>query len=218
MPPTIPIPLPMPRAARQGAAPRFNMRKWAPYIFISPFFILFGVFSLFPLLFSIESGRNSSGADVVVQNGFAQINMQVIVFTLLALTLFVFVLTRWVSRKQKVVRDVTWDCGYTGLLPQMEITATGFSRSLVLIFKGLFQPTQQKKVAYVDANVRYFTKVHSFNFMTKDVFESYWYHPLHAFTIRATKKLKQLQGGNLNIYILYIFLTLIGLLLWIKYS
>ena len=29
------------------------MRKLAPYAFIAPFFVLFGVFGLFPLLFSI---------------------------------------------------------------------------------------------------------------------------------------------------------------------
>lgn len=30
----------------------FNMKTWAPYLFISPFFILFAIFALFPLLFS----------------------------------------------------------------------------------------------------------------------------------------------------------------------
>ena len=34
------------------------MKQWAPYIFISPFFILFAVFSLFPLLFSIYLSFN----------------------------------------------------------------------------------------------------------------------------------------------------------------
>jgi multiple sugar transport system permease protein len=28
-------------------------RRWAPYLFIAPFFVLFGVFGLFPLLFSV---------------------------------------------------------------------------------------------------------------------------------------------------------------------
>lgn len=32
---------------------QFKMKNWAPYIFISPFFILFAVFGVFPLLFSI---------------------------------------------------------------------------------------------------------------------------------------------------------------------
>jgi len=30
-----------------------RLRRWAPYLFISPFFVLFAVFGLFPLLFSI---------------------------------------------------------------------------------------------------------------------------------------------------------------------
>jgi multiple sugar transport system permease protein len=47
------LPLAMPPARR-----RIDMKKWAPYIFISPFFILFFAFSLFPLLFSIYLSFN----------------------------------------------------------------------------------------------------------------------------------------------------------------
>ena len=32
---------------------RFKSRTWVPYLFISPFFVLFAIFGLFPLLFSI---------------------------------------------------------------------------------------------------------------------------------------------------------------------
>ncbi len=32
---------------------RMNVRGWAPYLFISPFFVIFLVFGLFPLLFSV---------------------------------------------------------------------------------------------------------------------------------------------------------------------
>ena len=45
-------------AAARPQPKRFNMKKWAPYIFISPFFILFAIFSLFPLLFSIYLSFN----------------------------------------------------------------------------------------------------------------------------------------------------------------
>lgn len=41
------------RVSGQGWRRYFRMRDWAPYLFISPFFILFLVFGLFPLLFSI---------------------------------------------------------------------------------------------------------------------------------------------------------------------
>ena len=41
------------RAGASRAAWRKRVRKLAPYAFIAPFFVLFGVFGLFPLLFSI---------------------------------------------------------------------------------------------------------------------------------------------------------------------
>lgn len=46
------------QAPSRPAKKRFDSRKWAPYLFISPFFILFAVFSLFPLLFSIYLSFN----------------------------------------------------------------------------------------------------------------------------------------------------------------
>lgn len=48
----------MPHAAPRRTRRRIDMKKWAPYLFISPFFILFFVFSLFPLLFSIYLSFN----------------------------------------------------------------------------------------------------------------------------------------------------------------
>ncbi len=38
--------------SQQPVRKRFRSRKWAPYLFVSPFFILFAIFSLYPLLFS----------------------------------------------------------------------------------------------------------------------------------------------------------------------
>lgn len=51
-------PQPEPQAIGRGAVRRWTAKQWAPYLFISPFFILFGVFSLFPLLFSIYLSFN----------------------------------------------------------------------------------------------------------------------------------------------------------------
>ncbi len=44
-----------PALARPETAPKrkFKVRNWAPYFFISPFFLLFIVFGLFPMVFSI---------------------------------------------------------------------------------------------------------------------------------------------------------------------
>lgn len=49
-----PVPTPNPRRRRA-----FASRRWLPYLFISPFFILFGVFGLFPMLFSVWMSLHS---------------------------------------------------------------------------------------------------------------------------------------------------------------
>ncbi len=51
--PEVPATPPPAPARTRAAARRTRMRNLAPYAFIAPFFILFGVFGLFPLLFSI---------------------------------------------------------------------------------------------------------------------------------------------------------------------
>jgi multiple sugar transport system permease protein len=39
-------------ANQPGARKHFQFRKWAPYVFVSPFFILFGIFAIYPIAFS----------------------------------------------------------------------------------------------------------------------------------------------------------------------
>ncbi len=50
----------IPHRAPHRPKPRhLFMQRWAPYLFISPFFIIFGVFGLFPMLFSIVLSLHS---------------------------------------------------------------------------------------------------------------------------------------------------------------
>ena len=52
--------------------------RWAPYVFISPFFVLFGVFGVFPLLFSLylafQSWEPTSGIAAMQFVGFDNFN------------------------------------------------------------------------------------------------------------------------------------------------
>lgn len=44
---------PLRRPTGRRPLPRRRLERWLPYLFISPFFVLFAVFGLFPLLFSV---------------------------------------------------------------------------------------------------------------------------------------------------------------------
>jgi hydrogenase-4 component B len=95
----------------------------------------------------------------------------------------------------------------------MEITATGFSRSIITVFRGLLKPTGQTEVEYHDANLRYFPKTGLVTMSFQDVYSFYFYQPLQKITLEVAEQIKKIQIGNINVYILYILITLTGLLL-----
>jgi hypothetical protein len=95
----------------------------------------------------------------------------------------------------------------------MEITATGFSRSIILIFKGILKPTKQDAIEYQDANMRYFPKTNVVKLDVKDFCLAYFYRPAQDLVAGISCQVKKIQSGNVNMYVLYIFLTLIILLL-----
>lgn len=154
---------------------------------------------------------------IQINNGYAAISMPILfIFICLAIAL-AWLLAYVVSNKQKIRIGEIWNCGYNSITPRMEITATGFSRSLIMIFKGIFQPTKQHDVEYVDANIRYFSKSKTVTLGIVNIYEEYFYHPLHRILERLSIQVKKIQGGNINFYIFYIYIVLLGLIIWTRY-
>lgn len=164
---------------------------------------------------SVLSTMNSA---LHVTQGTATLNMPVLVAGLVISVMIVFGIVQIVSRRQKESIGDLWACGYAHVPgPRMEITATAFSRTLIVIFRGIFQPTKQHTVEYVDANMRYFSKSRTVTLNIVNVYEKHLYNPLHNGIDALSLQIKKIQGGNINQYLLYIFIVLIGLLIWVRY-
>ena len=127
----------------------------------------------------------------------------------------VFAAKRLINKNQTVRAAATWDCG-ADLTPRMEITATGFARSIVTIFKGLLKPSIQHETEYHDAESRYLPKSRMITLGVKDVHLSYLYKPLNKFVAALSTRAKTIQSGNINAYILYIFIALLVALTVVK--
>jgi len=149
-----------------------------------------------------------------LKNNFASISMPLILISLVSVTAFIFLIVFLITYRKKVKFRSTWDCG-TALSPRMEITATGFANSIIAIFRGVLKPTKQVSIKYRDENMRYFPKTETVKLGTKDIYRGYFYQPLHIFTIKVSEYVKRIQSGNINMYILYILLTLIAILLMV---
>ena len=134
--------------------------------------------------------------------------------TLLGLCLLSLPFVLWLAfgQRTKVRIGPTWDCGLKGLTPRMEYTATGFSKPIRMIFKALFRPRREVQREYDFSP--YFTTNIRFEAHVEEVFETRIYRPLNRWVLWASRRMRALQAGSLQAYLIYIFITLLLLLLF----
>ncbi len=133
---------------------------------------------------------------------------------MLGLGLLVIPFGLWLAFGQKTKTRIgpTWDCGLKGLTPRMEYTATGFSKPIRMIFKTLFRPHREVQRDYDFSP--YFTTSIRFEAHVEEVFETRIYRPLHRQVLRLSRRMRALQAGSLQAYLIYIFITLLLLLMF----
>ncbi len=190
--------------------------------------LVFGIFAgpIVKILGKVASGTNllkesnmaiTPGLQTInFQAGFSSLSMPFLFFGLVLMLAFAAAIAYVLAKKQKVRRDITWDCGTTPN-SRMEITATAFSRSIITIFNGVLKSTKQYDIEYRDADIRYFPKFSSVAMHSRDIFKEYLYNPIVALVAWMSERTKGIQTGNVNMYILYIFIALFGLLITLKF-
>ncbi len=162
-------------------------------------------FMLFPLLknaasfiVGLDSSSNGNLQNLLTvnsrfillgNNNFASISPLAILIVLIAGFFFIYSFSKIYGSKLPVRKEETWSCGVT---PKAEFqhTPTGFSQPLKVIFSELHTP--------------------------ESFYHNYIYLPIVNGLISFSHKIKPLQSGVLQIYLLYIFLALILSLAWIK--
>jgi len=117
-----------------------------------------------------------------------------------------FVLVRRIYHG-RVRRTVPWDCGYPWQTPRMQDTAEGFGQPIRHIFGPFFRMERELPSPWESAP-RY--RIH-----IEDRMWHAFYLPLGRGVQRLAEAVSVVQGGRLAIYLLYGFLTLIGLLVFV---
>jgi hydrogenase-4 component B len=134
--------------------------------------------------------------------------------TLMGICLLPVPLVLWLffGRRTRVRIGPTWDCGLRGLTPQMEYTATGFSKPIRMIFKALFRPRREVQREYDYSP--YFAKNLRFESHIEEAFVTRLYRPLNRGILRLSRRMRALQAGSIQAYLIYIFITLLLLLMF----
>jgi hydrogenase-4 component B len=127
--------------------------------------------------------------------------------------LFGFVALASSGRKPVVRPFTTWEGGFGPLGERTEYTATSLSQPIRTVFKTFYRPhTSIRREYFSDSNhlVRRSVSVVS---ETREIFEEYLYAPLLRGTLFVLDRVRRIQTGKINSYLLYIMIATVSLLL-----
>jgi hydrogenase-4 component B len=110
----------------------------------------------------------------------------------------------------------TWACGLPALTSRMQYTATAFTKPLRMVFVRVYKP--DRKIEVVPEDQPYFPASVSYRSVRTTSFEKSFYRPIVDRVVGLAHGLRVLQTGHVQVYLLYIFLTLVGLLMFLRFA
>lgn len=110
----------------------------------------------------------------------------------------------------RIRRTPAWDCGYPWQNARMQDSAEGFGQPIRHMFDSFFR-MERHLPSPADAAPRYRVYI-------EDRFWRALYQPIAALVQKLADAVSFLQGGRLAFYLLYSFLTLLGLLVFVLWQ
>jgi len=128
---------------------------------------------------------------------------------LLALVGGLTLLRRALLRNREVGQAGTWDCGYVAPTARMQYTASSFAQPLIRLFRVALRTRE-----HLEAPSTLFPADASLATHTPDVARERLFHPMFQGLNELLSRLRALQQGRVQMYVLYIVITISVLLLW----
>jgi len=204
-----------PRSKHSQQAHEVNFAMLLPMVTLAILCVLMGVFSPFIIrVFRAAISNVTLLPQEVVQgqlNAGSSILSNVVIVSVLLVALIcgLALLRKWLLSGRSVEQIETWGCGYACPTARMQYTASSFAQPLVALFRLFLQTNSRDlppKGIFPD---RAFLKTD-----TADTSSKYLYQPLFKWIGFMLSKLQWIQHGRLQLYVLYIALTLLMLLIW----
>jgi len=188
-----------------------NIEMVAPQLFLSFLCLAIGLlpaifFQLlyYPLMIITKDKIELSTLSPQI-NSLQQISLISFIFIALVLTL-VFI-RRIFVQKREYRETETWGCGYTQATARIQYTGSSFVQMITEHFDFVLQT---KKISPLITQL--FPKSISFQTTIFDFVRENAYKPLYDLIQKTLFRITRLQHGLLNVYVLYIVLTLVFLL------
>lgn len=118
------------------------------------------------------------------------------------------------KRRERITR--TWACGLPGLTSRMQYTSTVFSKPIRFVFSSIYRP--DRKIDRLPSDQPYFPVSISYRSKRTTSYEKAFYRPFAELILSVARQLRRMQTGNIQVYLLYIFLTLVLLLAFLRFQ
>ena len=203
-----------PRSAPAAVAHEVGVAMRVPMQMLAGLCVLTGVAAPLLLTFVMPAVRCAAGplpaAAAEAISGTATLLACVAcgAWALITLTLLVGVLRRRLVARRATAAAVTWDCGYARPTARMQYTASSFAQPFIDPLAGLTGTEQHAQLP-----TALFPAEAHFSMHTPDTFRLRLFAPLFHAGAWLARPMQWLQHGNVQLYILYIALTLLILLL-----
>ena len=123
----------------------------------------------------------------------------------------VWLLTRRAIRRRGAVTAGTWGCGYTAATPRMQYTGAAFSEFWAGVTRSLSRCMTEKPAAGTVA-----PRTVPFSYNPEETILDRFIQPVLELAGIGCAFIRRLQHGQLHVYMLYIFITLILLTVWVR--
>jgi hydrogenase-4 component B len=185
----------------------------APMLLLAAGCLVAGLLGMYivPAMSGVVSGilGFDAGHELKIAGGYlGSITAASIVLLLLvaALTL----LRHFLLAGRQVVSAATWDCGYAAPSPRMQYSASSFAQPITDLFKMVLRTEK-----HLQLSEHYFPAAGAFKTHTEDAGFEKIYRPLFEGVKYLFARCAVLQHGSMHLYVLYIVITLLGLLVWL---
>jgi hydrogenase-4 component B len=118
------------------------------------------------------------------------------------------------KRRERLAR--TWACGLPELSSRMQYTSTVFSKPIRFVFAQIYRA--DRKIERLPADQPYFPVSISYRSVRTTSYERTLYRPFVDLIVSLAHRLRRLQTGNIQVYLLYIFLAIVMLLVFLRFQ
>lgn len=133
----------------------------------------------------------------------------IVALALILLALLLVLLRRYLLHRRTVALTNTWDCGYMHPSSRIQYTGSSFVQPLTHLFRSFVRTHVD-----VDAPKGLFPQRASLTTSTPDAFKEHLYRPAFLGSGWFITKLHWFQHGRVQLYVLYVAITLVALLVW----